>query len=386
MDKDTLPTYELVLNKSEHGTQFISLVDEPAIQLNWFAFNKHFSLAEITEQKKIAGAFLIPEQKIYRKDENGEYYIKFSKETIQEIADKFNSEQRGRSINLMHQDGSTLSVAFVSENWVTALENDKSKNFGFDLPEGTWFGVVKIEDEDFWQSEIKTQKLRGFSIEGFFDMKKLKMSNMEYGKFKLEKEATLEDGSVIYTTASDFEVGAPVFMVDENGQQFAAKDGDYVLTGVGVISVKDGLITEAVKEEPKEVEPTPEVEAEVHTVVEPVVEPVAPVKEEVTPMHMEAIMAMLQPVVDELNARVSALEQRFNEIEAGTGQAINELKEDKETLRTELSAMKDSIPTNSIAKPETNRVRLSTEPPVKLTSDELLQKVIALSKINEKAI
>ena len=385
MDKDTLPTYELVLNKSEHGTQFISLVDDPAIQLNWFAFHKHFNLAEITEQKKIAGAFLIPEQKIYRKDENGEYYIKFSKETIQEIADKFNSEQRGRSINLMHQDGSTLSVAFVSENWVTALENDKSKNFGFDLPEGTWFGVVKIEDEDFWQSEIKTQKLRGFSIEGFFDMKKLKMNNMEYGKFKLEKEATLEDGSVIYTTASDFEVGAPVFMVDENGQQFAAKDGDYVLTGVGVITVKDGLITEAVKEELVEVEPKKE-DAPVEQAVAPVVEPVAPVKAEVTPMDIESIKAMLQPVIDEMNARVSALEQRFNEIEAGTGQAINELKEEKETLRTELSAMKDSIPTNSISKPETNRVRLSTEPPVKLTSDELLQKVIALSKINEKAI
>jgi len=385
MDKDTLPTYELVLNKSEHGTQFISLVDDPAIQVNWFAFHKHFNLAEITEQKKIAGAFLIPEQKIYRKDENGEYYIKFSKETIQEIADKFNSEQRGRSINLMHQDGSTLSVAFVSENWVTALENDKRKNFGFDLPEGTWFGVVKIEDEDFWQSEIKTQKLRGFSIEGFFDMKKLKMSNnMEYGKFKLEKEATLEDGSVIYTTASDFEVGAPVFVLDENGQQFAAKDGDYVLTGVGVITVKDGLITEAVKEEVVEVEPTPEAEVEVESTK--VVEPNAPIKAEVTPMDLESIKAMLQPVVDELNARVSALEQRFNEIEAGTGQAINELKEEKETLRTELSAMKDSIPTNSISKPENNRVRLSTEPPVKLTSDELLQKVIALSKINEKAI
>ncbi len=312
-------------------------------------------------------------------------YIKFSKETIQEIADKFNAEQRGRSINLMHQDGSTLSVAFVSENWVTASENDKSKNFGFDLPEGTWFGVVKIEDEDFWQSEIKTQKLRGFSIEGFFDMKKLKMrNNMEYGKFKLEKEATLEDGTVIYTTASDFEIGAPVFVVDENGQQFAAKDGDYILTGFGLITVKDGLITEAVKEEPKVVEPTPEVEVEVESTK--VVEPNAPVKAEVTPMDLESIKAMLQPVIDEMNARVSALEQRFNEIEAGTGQAINELKEEKETLRTELSAMKDSLPTNSIAKPESNRVRLSTEPPVKLTSDELLQKVIALSKINEKAI
>jgi len=382
MEKDTLPTYELILNKSEHGTQFISLVDDPAIQVNWFAFNKHFTLKELTEQKKIAGAFLIPDQKIYRKDENGEYNIKFSKETIQEIADKFNSEQRGRSINLMHQDGSTLSTAFVSENWVTALENDKSKNFGFDLPEGTWFGVVKIEDEDFWQSEIKTQKLRGFSIEGFFDMKKIKMNNMEYGKFKLEKEATLEDGTVIYTTASEFEVGSPVFMVDENGQQFAIKDGDYVLTGVGVITVKDGLITDSVKEEPKEVEPTPEVEAE----ATPEVAHIPEVKAEVTPVDIESIKASIQPMIDEMNARVSALEQRFNEIEAGTGQAINELKEEKETLRTELSAMKDSIPTNSIARPEVSRVRLSTEPPVKMTSDELLQKVLALSKINEKAI
>jgi hypothetical protein len=383
MDKDTLPTYELVLNKSEHGTQFISLVDEPAIQVNWFAFNKHFSLKELTEQKKIAGAFLIPDQKIYRKDEQGEYYIKFSKETIQEIADKFNSEQRGRSINLMHKDGSTLSVAFVSENWVTALENDKSKNFGFDLPEGTWFGVVKIEDEDFWQSEIKTQKLRGFSIEGFFDMKKIKMNNMQYGKFKLEKEATLEDGTVIYTTASNFEVGAPVFMVDENGQQFATKDGDYVLTGVGVITVKDGLITDAVKEEVKKEDEPVEQAEEVNppkTADEPVV------KAEVTPVDIESIKASIQPIIDEMNARVSALEQRFNEIEAGTGQAINELKEEKETLRTELSAMKDSIPTNSIAKPEPAKVRLSTEPPVKMTSDELLEKVQALRKINEKAI
>jgi hypothetical protein len=207
---------------------------------------------------------------------------------------------------------------------------------------------------------------------------------MEYGKFKLEKEATLEDGTVIYTTASDFEVGAPVFVLDENGQQFAAKDGDYMLTGFGLITVKDGLITEAVKEEPVMVEPTPEAEVEVESTK--VVEPNAPIKAEVTPMDLESIKAMLQPVVDELNARVSALEQRFNEIEAGTGQAINELKEEKETLRTELSAMKDSIPTNSISKPENNRLRLSTEPPVKLTSDELLQKVIALSKINEKAI
>ncbi len=85
-------------------------------------------------------------------------------------------------------------------------------------------------------------------------------------------------------------------MVDENGQQFAAKDGDYMLTGFGLITVKDGLITEAVKEEPKVVEPTPEVEVEVESTK--IVEPNAPVKAEVTPMDLESIKAMLQPVAN----------------------------------------------------------------------------------------
>lgn len=373
MEKDNLPIYELILNGDEHGTQAISLVDEPAIQVNWFAFKDMLTLAELKEQQKLAGAFLIPEQKIYRRDESGEYYIKFSKETIQEIADKFNAEQRGRSINLMHEDGSTLSTAYVAENWIVDAELDKSKKFGFELPEGTWFGLVKIEDENFWKEEIKTQRLRGFSIEGFFDMQKVKMSNnikMEYGKFKLEKEATLEDGTVIYTTASDFEVGAPVFVVDENGQQFAAPNGDHVISGYGIISVMDGLITEVVKEEAPAEESAP---AEPMEESAPVEQATAPVKAEVTPEDIANIMAQVQPMLDELNARVSALEQRFNEIEGGVNDAISEMKETKENLSTQLSEVKDNMPSNSV----TAEVKVSKPTALKQipTTDEILENI-----------
>ncbi len=85
------------------------------------------------------------------------------------------------------------------------------------------------------------------------------------------------------------------------------------------------------------------------------------------------------PMFDELNARVSAMEQRFNEMESGMTGAIEEMKTEKETLRTELSAVKDALPTNSIAKAEDKKVRLSTEPVEKLPMDETARRVFELA-------
>jgi DNA repair exonuclease SbcCD ATPase subunit len=44
---------------------------------------------------------------------------------------------------------------------------DKSKLYGFDLPNGTWFVKMKIDNDELWQ-EIKSGSLRGLSIEGYF--------------------------------------------------------------------------------------------------------------------------------------------------------------------------------------------------------------------------
>jgi hypothetical protein len=44
---------------------------------------------------------------------------------------------------------------------------DKSKLYGFDLKNGTWFVKMKIDNDELWQ-EIKNKQIRGLSIEGFF--------------------------------------------------------------------------------------------------------------------------------------------------------------------------------------------------------------------------
>jgi hypothetical protein len=52
---------------------------------------------------------------------------------------------------------------------------DKSKLYGFDLPDGTWFVKMKIENKELW-SRIKSGELKGLSIEGYFVDKMEKMS------------------------------------------------------------------------------------------------------------------------------------------------------------------------------------------------------------------
>jgi hypothetical protein len=133
------------------------------------------NFSAITEQKLIIGPVLIPDIDIYRRDPKtkAEYMVRFSAEVITQIAEKFNKGNNNRSINIDHTD--RKAPAFVRENWlVTNSIYDKSKNYGYDLPVGTWVWLVKIEDEDFWQKEVKELGKYSFSIEGLLGEKLLK--------------------------------------------------------------------------------------------------------------------------------------------------------------------------------------------------------------------
>ena len=52
---------------------------------------------------------------------------------------------------------------------------DKSKLYGYDLPDGTWFVKMKINNDELW-NRIKDGELRGLSIEGYFTDKMEAMS------------------------------------------------------------------------------------------------------------------------------------------------------------------------------------------------------------------
>lgn len=169
MDKK-IPTYKIVVSDldEDQGVNKISLVESPAIEVDWMYFNKEenpytFKFAN-EEQKKLAGALLIPDKPIYRFTEaDGEFYVVFSKEVIKTIAERYNKNRFHTSWNVEHYKD--VEDVYLAENWIVEGDNDKSKNYGFDLPIGSWFGIAKIDNSEVWEQLIKSEDLKGFSVE-----------------------------------------------------------------------------------------------------------------------------------------------------------------------------------------------------------------------------
>ena len=125
----------------------------------------------IDEEKKIiVGAAMVPNRMIHRYDELGNlYYVFFSKESIKKMADKFLKEKRTDETSIEH-NGLKLGSqkVFITESWVSEDPiYDKSHKYGFELPAGTWFVSMKVNDDKVWKL-IKDKALTGYSVEGLF--------------------------------------------------------------------------------------------------------------------------------------------------------------------------------------------------------------------------
>ena len=129
-----------------------------------------FSQEQMDEQQIVATPIMVPNKLIPRRDENGDkYYVYFTEETIKKIAYAFAKSKSADSINLEHDMESMVNDVYVAESWlIDEPKTDKSNMFGYDLPKGTWFGLFKIDNENFWNDYIKTGKVKGVSVEGYF--------------------------------------------------------------------------------------------------------------------------------------------------------------------------------------------------------------------------
>ena len=162
---------EMVIDENDHesGIDAVSLVEDPAIQLNFVALNKHqeVKLAEVDGEKRILmGAALVPNKPIYRNQGGEEFYIYFTKKTVRRASELF--FKRGYQNNVTEDHAIALDNNTVVESWIKEHEaHDKSVAFGLDAPVGTWFISMKIEDEETYK-KAKDGTLKGFSIEGFF--------------------------------------------------------------------------------------------------------------------------------------------------------------------------------------------------------------------------
>jgi hypothetical protein len=118
-------------------------------------------------QRIVSGALMIPDKLILRRDAQGEYFIKFSPETIKQIAIRFAKQGYQRNVNLQHDKDQRVD-AVLFESWVKDSERGIGGMKGYeDLPDGTWFGSMKITDDEGW-AKVEAGEVKGFSVEGIF--------------------------------------------------------------------------------------------------------------------------------------------------------------------------------------------------------------------------
>lgn len=177
----------MVIDGELEGIQAISLVEAPAIDENWVTLSEQLLFkAQDQERRIVMGPALIPDKPIYRRKGEEEFHIFFSKETVRRSMELYFKNGRQNSATVEHEVG--IASTTVVESWIIEGEQDKSKLYGFDLPVGTWMVSMKIESEPIWDEWVKTGRLKGFSIEGYFK-KREELSSHE----ELTEEGFLEE-------------------------------------------------------------------------------------------------------------------------------------------------------------------------------------------------
>ena len=168
-----LPIYKLIINsdlEDEAEVDFVALVDKPAIQRNFLAFNERQKFEIVSEDKQIvSGALMIADMPIYRNNEEfGEHYVVFDADTIQQIAEKFFKKGYQSNVNEMHDPNKQVDGVTMFESWIVNRELGKMPIKGYeDVKDGSWFGSFKVENDDVWQ-KVKDGTFQGFSVEGIF--------------------------------------------------------------------------------------------------------------------------------------------------------------------------------------------------------------------------
>lgn len=201
MDKD-LPLYDITLEDFEQGMYKISLVDKPAIEENFIYFSKTevVEMFANDERKEVVGPIMIPNKEILRfSPENGYYYVRFTEETIRDIM--YNYSKKGLFNEFgIHHEYDTKDVVLL-EVWMKESENDKSTDYGYNLPNGTVFVKTKIESDELFKA-IKDGEVNGFSIEIQADIKpvnnKEEMTEFTFAKELGKLEAQFESMATNY--------------------------------------------------------------------------------------------------------------------------------------------------------------------------------------------
>lgn len=181
MPNPNLPVYRCDIDDqvdSNLQVEFIALVDKPAIEKDFLAFNQAKLNFAINEEKRIVtGPAMLADMLIYRNDPDGlgEYYTVFDAASILKIVQKFFKKGFVQNFNIMHDpEQTTGSGVTVFESYITDSEQGKTAPKGFEeAKNGSWFISAKVDDDAVWD-KVKAGIVKGFSVEGIFKQLPLK--------------------------------------------------------------------------------------------------------------------------------------------------------------------------------------------------------------------
>lgn len=283
-----IPFYLMQIDEETEGMDFMGLVDTPAHMKGFHAFNQ--STAKIVkqffneEQRIITGVAISSDQPIYRVDEEiGEHFVVFKREDIQKIAIKMMNNGYLHNVNEMHDSNKVLKDMILFESYFVndELSNIPDQFKNQNLKAGTWIVSYKVNNDKAW-ADIKSGKVQGFSIEGWFKKTPIlvkgqfsKKNNLKSKTKKMKKDgffarvfgaksvfgsAVTVDGIEI-SWEGDLAEGIEAFITDEAGEQMLAPEGDHswesedgsmtVITvdGNGIITAIQNVEAEAAAEE-----------------------------------------------------------------------------------------------------------------------------------------
>lgn len=291
-------------------TYAISMVESPAIESDFVALKKEEEQRVYLEsdvKHMVYGAALIPEKDIYRNNGEQEFYISFTKESIEKMSQDFLKDYRQHNVTLDHEtDASDVTVV---ESWLKAdALYDKSVAIGLDkdLPVGTWIVGMKVNQIDVWD-RIKSGELKGFSVESLISLE-------EFNK---------QDNTMIETNENFWTKLKSIL-----SEAFNAKKEEELLSEEEVTEQIETMESELEEQTPTEPIEEPQVEP---TVEEPIVEPTVeeepvseplnepsveePVEEEVKPNPLEELIKNLNDEIKALKESNASLQEKISGLE-----------------------------------------------------------------------
>ena len=159
-------------------TYAISMVESPAIESDFVALSKEEEkrvFLESDERHMCYGAALIPDKDIYRNNGEQEFYISFTKESIEKMSQDFMKNYRQNEVTLDHDE--MANDITITESWlVEDPYKDKANALGINVPKGSWMIGMKVNQIDVWE-RVKSGELNGFSVESMISLEDFSKQN-----------------------------------------------------------------------------------------------------------------------------------------------------------------------------------------------------------------